>query len=178
MNRVQKREIAQRYSKTPPLKLLYEMFHEINRKYFGYRKSWELLIEILAHHLGIVNNPWLYSKPDMDAKYHIDKLNPLRRSAFQIEWPKYDPLAMLFGIPPKSFQPRIKYPEPTHPHHTIYYEHRYSLHWKQQPLMPKGEVRELLAHFEREGLLEQYVTAARERVINLHDDKPRMLLMR
>jgi hypothetical protein len=162
MNRVQKREIAQRYSKTPALEILYEMFHEINRRYYGYRRSWEMLIEVLAHHLGIINNPWLYSKPDMDIEQRIDKLNPLRRSAFQIEWPKYDPLAMLLGIPPpKNFQPKIKHPEPTHPHHVIYYDHRYRLHWRQH-VVPKGEVRKLLCQFTEEGLLEQYVTVARK----------------
>lgn len=141
--------------------ILHKMFHEIEQSsYMGYRRSWEILVEVLAHYLGIIENPWLYSNPSLDVEVVEDKLSPLRKSAFQIEWPKYDLLSMLLGIPPKLTTPRIK--EPVKPHHIIYYAKRYSTQLKRrQPTTKKSkDVMRFCSLFK--GELEQYVTNARK----------------
>jgi hypothetical protein len=113
-----------------PKAILYEMFHEIDLKsHFGYRRSWEILIELLAHHLGITVNPWLYSKPSMDIQYTEDKTNPMIRLGFRQNQGLYAP--------------------------------RLRMSWKQYPTQIAGETRQLLDRFEKTGLLEQYVLAAR-----------------
>jgi len=46
-----------KYKETPPLKLLYEMFHEIETTlHYGRYRSWEILIELLAN--------WIVEKED------------------------------------------------------------------------------------------------------------------
>jgi len=46
-----------KYKETPPLKLLYEMFHEIETTlHYGRHRSWEILIELLAN--------WIVQKED------------------------------------------------------------------------------------------------------------------
>lgn len=139
--------------------LLYDMFNEINHSLFGYRKSWEVLTEVLAHYLGIVQQPWLYSKPSMDIERVKEWTSPLKRTAFQIEWPdkRISTLRALFGLPPEK--PRIKYP--AKPHHTIYYDHRYKTQLKQYPTKTSKDVALFLQRFQKQGLLEQYVTNAR-----------------
>ena len=167
MNRVQKREIAQRYSKTPALKLLHEMFHEISRTYYGYRESWEILIQVLGEHLGIIDRPWLYSDPNRDLEQRIDKLNPLRKPALWVERPNFalTMLAALLGIPLR--QPtRIR--QPTGPYHLpreIYYVHRYKTVWKQYPRLRSRlstEAKLFMKKFEKQGLLQEYVKKARK----------------
>lgn len=73
-----------RYAKGNPKDLLYEILCEVDRKsHYGYRRSWEILIELLAYHLGLLSNPWLYSKPAMDLQYVEEKASPMIRLGFR-----------------------------------------------------------------------------------------------
>jgi len=48
---------VQQYKESPPLKILYEMFHEIeDTLHYGRHRSWEILIELLAN--------WIVEKED------------------------------------------------------------------------------------------------------------------
>jgi hypothetical protein len=50
--------------KTAPKAALYAMLEYIERKHwYGYRRSWEILIEVLADRLGIIAEPWKYAFP-------------------------------------------------------------------------------------------------------------------
>lgn len=167
MNRVHKREIAQRYSKTPALQLLQEMFHEITEIHYGYRESWEILIEVLGEHLGIIEQPWLYSDPNRDLEQRIDRLNPLRKPAFWVERPNFvlTILATLLGIPLRQ---QIKISQPTGPYHLpreIYYVHRYKTALKQYPRYysrTAAGAKPFVKKFEKRGLLQGYVEKARK----------------
>ena len=148
--------------------LLYDMFHEIARTHYNYRESWEILIEVLGHHLGIVEQPWLYSDPSRDIEMRVDRLNPMKKPAFWVERPKLDGavmLASLLGIPFR--QPSIRIIEPVGPYHLpreIYFEHRYKATWKQYSYssrMNRKESKKFLQQFERQDLLPHYVEKTR-----------------
>ena len=50
--------------KTAPKAALYAMLEYIEHKHWhGYRRSWEILIEVLADRLGIIAEPWKYGFP-------------------------------------------------------------------------------------------------------------------
>jgi hypothetical protein len=141
--------------------LLYDMFNDINKsRHFGYRKSWEILIEVLAHHLGIVQNPWLYSEPNRDTTYIRDPTSPLKCSAFKVDFPdrRLNLLRSILGLPAKKIVIR----NPAKPHHIIYYADRFTPTPTQRKIIPKSkDVAFFLQHFERKGTLERYVTNAR-----------------
>jgi len=156
----------------PPYKgakqLLYDMFHQIAQTHYNYRESWEILIEVLGLHLGIVDHPWIYSDPSREMEKQIDRASPIKRPAFWVERPKLDKFAMLavlLGIPMK--QPTIKITQPTGPYNLsreIYYEHRYKTVRKQHPMLSshrRHNAERFLEKFEQKGLLQQYVENAR-----------------
>jgi hypothetical protein len=148
--------------------LINEMFHEISRTHYNYRESWEILIEVLGHHLGIVEQPWLYSDPSRDIEMKVDRLNPMKKPAFWVERQKLDGMAMLaslLGIPIR--QPSIRISEPVGPYHLpreIYYEHRYKATLKQYSPFTRNSTKEskkFLQQFERKDFLPQYVEKTR-----------------
>lgn len=69
-----------RYATGNPKDILYEILLEVDRKsHYGYRRSWEILIELLAYHLGLLAHPWAYSKPTMDVRYVEEKTSLMLR---------------------------------------------------------------------------------------------------
>jgi len=53
LQRIQVRRIEEEYGKSPK-KALYRILHEIETmKHYGARHNWEIMVELLAHHLGI-----------------------------------------------------------------------------------------------------------------------------
>jgi len=49
-----KRVKVQQYKESPPLRILYEIFHEIESALrYGASRSWDIMVEMLAMHLGI-----------------------------------------------------------------------------------------------------------------------------
>lgn len=52
LHTIQKKRIREKYAKSPPKKLLYEILHEIEvKKHYGRMRNWELLVELLARWL-------------------------------------------------------------------------------------------------------------------------------
>jgi len=50
-----------------PKRALVELMDEVERKVHHFRKEcWNITIELLADHLGIIENPWKYSLPNLD----------------------------------------------------------------------------------------------------------------
>jgi len=50
-----------------PKRALVELMDEVERKVHHFRKEcWNITIELLADHLGIIENPWKYSLPNFD----------------------------------------------------------------------------------------------------------------
>jgi len=50
-----------------PKRALVELMDEVERKAHHFRKEcWNITIELLADHLGIIENPWKYSLPNFD----------------------------------------------------------------------------------------------------------------
>jgi len=50
-----------------PKKALVELMDEVEMKVHHFRKEcWNITIELLADHLGIIENPWKYSLPNLD----------------------------------------------------------------------------------------------------------------
>ena len=147
----------------PAKKILDDMFHEISQSHYGLRDSWEILIEILANHLGIIEQPWLYSNPARDWEQQIDRLNPMLRSAYWFERPPeiLNALASIFGIPLR--QPKLVQDQ-YHMSHEVYYEHRYKTVWKQYSrkyMRAADRAEKYLEKFEKEGRLQDYVEKAR-----------------
>jgi len=53
LQRIQVRRIEEEYGESPK-KALYRILHEIETlKHYGARHNWEIMVELLAHHLGI-----------------------------------------------------------------------------------------------------------------------------
>jgi hypothetical protein len=102
------------------------------RAHFGYRRSWEVLIELLAYHLGLLSNPWAYSKPTMDVRLVKDECSAV--------------------IAP--------YPFPQYRNRGIFVK-KERLQWVHPPAQISSEAREVIDRVEKTDLLEQYVVAAR-----------------
>jgi hypothetical protein len=50
----------------PPKRALTELMNEVERKVHHFRKEcWNITIELIADHLGIIENPWKYSLPNV-----------------------------------------------------------------------------------------------------------------
>lgn len=48
-----------------PKKALYELMEEVEAKVHRFQKEcWNIMIELLAEHLGLLSNPWKYSAPE------------------------------------------------------------------------------------------------------------------
>jgi hypothetical protein len=165
MSEIRQKRAQDHYANTPALKLLKEMFHKIVEKHYSYRESWEILIEVLAQHLGILKQPWLYSDPKCDIEEYEDKLNPLRRSAFFVQFPQYDPLQELLGLPPKLTKPVIQQLDPHHPHYTFYFDKNIKTRLKQYRVRYSSRqseaAKDFVKQFSYNGMLEAYVTRAR-----------------
>jgi hypothetical protein len=116
----------------------------------GYRRSWEMLIEFLGRYLGLMTNPWVYSSPGRDLERVIDRTNPRRISAFQIQWEGRVGASKMIIIPP------------TKPHHIFYFGHNYVNRWVSKPEKLEGEKKRLYEELMKKGLLERYVDAARK----------------
>lgn len=59
-----------REGKTAPKAALYAMLEYIERKHwYGYRRSWEILIDVMADRLGIIAEPWKYALPGVTVRY-------------------------------------------------------------------------------------------------------------
>ena len=108
-----------------------------------------MLIEFLGRYLGLMTNPWVYSDPSKDVRQVIDRTNPRRISAFQIEWVGPTASTMLIQRPSK-------------PHHIFYFAHNYVNRWVSKPEKLEGEKKRLYEELMKEGLLERYVDAARK----------------
>jgi hypothetical protein len=122
-----------RYATGNPKDILYEMLHEIDLKsHFGYRRSWEILIELLAYHLGLLSNPWVYSKPTMDVRMVKDECSNMIR-------PYPFPMWKNRGIFTKTER----------------------LQWIHPASELSSNAKEVLDQIEKTDLLEQYVVAAR-----------------
>jgi hypothetical protein len=122
-----------RYATGNPKDILYEILHEIDLKsHFGYRRSWEVLIELLAYHLGLLSNPWAYSKPTMDMRLVKDECSAV--------------------IAP--------YPFPQYRNRGMFVK-KSRLQWMKPPAQLSREAREVIDRVEKTDLLEQYVIAAR-----------------
>ena len=146
----------------PAYKILKDMFHEITESHFGLRDSWEILIEVLAMHLDIIKQPWLYSDPARDVEQK-KQLSPLLRSAFWLEkTPEVlTELAILFGFPlrqPKLIQDQY------HMSHEVYYDAQYRTVWKQYPqryMRTADRAQKYFERFEKQGILQDYIEKAR-----------------
>jgi len=59
-----------------PKRVLADLMHEVEMKVHHFRKEcWNITIELLADHLGIIENPWKYSLPDVKWTGPISKPN-------------------------------------------------------------------------------------------------------
>jgi hypothetical protein len=59
-----------------PKRVLVELMDEVERKVHHFRKEcWNITIELLADHLGIIENPWKYSLPNVKWAGPIGKPN-------------------------------------------------------------------------------------------------------
>ncbi|MCJ7430146.1 N-6 DNA methylase [Candidatus Bathyarchaeota archaeon] len=122
-----------RYATGNPKDILYEMLHEIDLKsHFGYRRSWEVLIELLAYHLGLLSNPWIYSKPTMDVRMVKEECSNMIRP----------------------------YPFPMWKNRAIFTKSE-RLQWIHPAAELSSNAKDILDHIEKTDMLEQYVVAAR-----------------
>lgn len=63
-----------RYAKGDPKRALLKIMDEVSCRLHRYRKDvWNVTIELLADHLGIIENPWKYSTPDKEYKGPVSK---------------------------------------------------------------------------------------------------------
>ena len=71
-----------REGKTAPKAALEAMLEEIEHKhYYGYRRSWDILVELIADHLGIIAEPWKYSLPKATVVYdNMKRLGWIRQT--------------------------------------------------------------------------------------------------
>ena len=71
-----------REGKTAPKAALEQMLEEIEHKhYYGYRRSWDILVELIADHLGIIAEPWKYSLPKTTVVYdNMKKLGWIKQT--------------------------------------------------------------------------------------------------
>jgi len=59
-----------------PKRVLVDLMHEVEMKVHLFRKEcWNITIELLADHLGIIENPWKYSLPHMKWAGPVSKPN-------------------------------------------------------------------------------------------------------
>jgi len=83
-----------REGRTAPKAALYAMLKEIEHKaYYGYRWSWEILIELIADHLGIISEPWKYAFPGATVRYD----NMIKQGWIKQTHTQYPELAKYFN---------------------------------------------------------------------------------